>query len=713
MSRILLDPEGALATPEGYRAVGTEAEFWQAALSGEPLHIKDHSLCGWAKEFYSGRGEEYREVRAPYRELREVCPALSVQQAQELCAQLGPALAGLPRTLQLDEIARELFKGDWWLEPPSVEHAALWIMWWHERTPSAAELVFLAALGQSYHSRFKGHERAAYEVSSSPEAEQFLHIWLGLVPSSNAFQPFPLELPNSIKQSLMNELRGRVLSDRAKAFSKLQLSQADAQALRLAAEASAEYYQHHPDELDLGDFRMLERFLTQASLSALRDILPVQVPGPIPETSEQLKHWFLTEYLPYRAWHRQDRTLVERCGIEFAQRYLRLYSDAINGGPDRLHLNWTKARELKNSKVVTLLVVLDGLGYLDMKDFWASLQDLDTGNRLALSQTDLAFAPIPSITEFAKPALVSGVSPLQAANHQSLVEIRKKDTDVSEALDSAQPGDLIIWSFPEPDCVYHDKNDLEVAREMAHGALRAVAKRVLAQVQRAPLALQLRVVVTTDHGRLLAASCRDVSVPQDFVPHGRAAAGNLRRPLPEQGYEINNNVVFVRGSSFSLDRDVAIVLSESSFRKQDGKGGVEAYPHGGLFPEEVLIPWWVALRDTHMQPIVASVFGKGVAGRDGTLTLQVNNPNPVIVNLGEISLSWLTSGMQSIGGAVGPMSSLTHQMTVHWPTGKEATEARSRLYYQLPDGSLHDVEADVAVTSEEMYTRDNPLEDLL
>ena len=65
--------------------------------------------------------------------------------------------------------------------------------------------------------------------------------------------------------------------------------------------------------------------------------------------------------------------------------------------------------------------------------------------------------------------------------------------------------------------------------------------------------------------------------------------------------------------------DIAITLNESAFYNNDGSGGSEVYPHGGLFPEEVIVPWVVFMRDKVKPMIDFSFSGDGRARMAGTI----------------------------------------------------------------------------------------------
>lgn len=118
-------------------------------------------------------------------------------------------------------------------------------------------------------------------------------------------------------------------------------------------------------------------------------------------------------------------------------------------------------------------------------------------------------------------------------------------------------------------------------------------KKISDIVNAVPAEIPLKIVITTDHGRLLARSTRRKSIPAGMIGHGRAAWGVSGRQFEQTGYFIEDNVVYLHGERFGLPNDAALCLNDDSFYTNDGKTGVEFYPHGGVYPEEVIIPWLV------------------------------------------------------------------------------------------------------------------------
>ncbi|HEU5367238.1 MAG TPA: hypothetical protein VFU69_02190, partial [Ktedonobacterales bacterium] len=300
-----------------------------------------------------------------------------------------------------------------------------------------------------------------------------------------------------------------------------------------------------------------------------------------------------------------------------------------------------------------------------------------------------------------------------AVEVESPNSFERRDESVITALSTAKPGQPVIWSLLEPDRTYHQHQSRETAFSQVRGQLQSLAERIVRVAHAIPEEQLLRVIIATDHGRLLGSAERCVPVPSGMQAHGRAAWGNVSRGFGEQGYLIEGDLAYLAPSRFGLPNTVAILLSGTAFLTASGATGTEPFPHGGAYPEETLIPWLVLNRDRHTDPLAARLAGKAMAGASGQAVLSVVNPNDVTVQLQDLELTSLNlrlnlrqqrvraKAKEEIGVPVAP-----------WPEPKEVQAALGRLRYTLPAGDIIEVDVQIDLESEELYSRDDILSDL-
>lgn len=712
-ARVRLDHAGDAPAPVGWREVTTEAAFLEASVGNEPLLVRGAFLCRWATDYFHGRGIDVERVVSPSEELRELCPDLSPEQAAALLKRLGQDVDALPRPLTLEEVAALRWNEQrWWTDSPGPTHAARWALWWLDHEPDEPEGAWLAALAKRYASVFPGSESQAYEVRDSAAALVLLRRWLEARPSG--WTTFPVEPTPTLRELLQSAYRALSLEERGGLFARLEAGGAHKHVLSIAAEASAAFFMKNLEVLTRDAFARLERYLSPALRDQLQAMLPAPEPGPIPADHAALTRWFVDEYLPFRKRHVNDPAVL-RVAREFAAAYLGRYAPALSGSLDQENLAYRRVAGLASKPGVTLLVVLDGLSFPDMRALWEKVREADKSNRMTLERADLAFAPVPSMTEVAKPALLAGVRPANARDQAQLGRVFSKDADVRAALEGAKLGELLVWSLLDTDAVYHNAQSDHVGAWNAKGVLSSVAGRLHDLVRAVPDALPLRIVIATDHGRLLASAERTIEPPAGMRPHGRAAIGPSGRSFPSEGYVIEGDIAFLSAARFGLVEDAAIVLSEAAFKTIDGRGGKEVQPHGGVFPEEVLVPFWMIARDAKLEPLTARVHGSGRAGRPGNLVLTVSNPGSVALTLDRLEFTTGSLAPIDLSTEVGAMSRIERMLAIsRWPTRKGASAATAHLVYRSPAGEALTVTVVVALESEEMYEEvDNPLEDLL
>lgn len=707
--RFYLDPNADATAPAEGRVVESETDLLRLICSGETGVVRGRELCRWASEYARGRGLQVLPLRSPAESIRRLFPELTHEQARELAPRVAARLGGGEPTPA--EFAGWLWGEPWWTDELSAHHAARWLLWWLEHRPTEAETVVLASLSRLFESSASGPAAAAYAVRDAESALNLIRSWLGLG-AKLEWGKFPREFTSSLSETLRQGFAEQVLRKQGEVVTDLP-TDADPRALRLAAEASAEFYRLQPRRLTASALEALRPYLSLSEADRLEALIPPALPGPAPVEAGRLGQWFLREYLPYRKRVEDNDPTVLELGRNFGEQFLQMYSrDIPSGGPAHEHVSWVRARKLRRPDAVTLLVVLDGLGYQDMEYLWEEVARLDSSGRISLLKDDVAFAPLPTVTKWAKPALLKGVPPAYADQQPDLGTVLRRDEEVRAALARAAPGDLVFWCDQEPDSTYHEPVSKQVALSKARGALTGFAQRLIEVVLEAPPSVPLEVVVTTDHGRLMAASARTRSLPQGTEALQRAALGDLGL---REGLTISGDIAYLSRSAFSTPADFAVVLSGESFHTQDGRRGNDAFPHGGVFPEEVLIPWWVLARDTRRQPLQAELSGKGKAGRAAAMVLTVRNPNPVEVEVSRLELLSPTTHTFPVGEVVPPMGEMRFQAELApWPDSAQAERLEARIVYDLPGQRAAQARASVKLEVEEMYVQgDNPLEDLL
>lgn len=723
MPEMLLDRRGNAFVPKGYLTIGSEVDFLRHATDVVPLYVRGASLCEWAETFFRARRISYREVVSPTEELTTICPALTDADVTAILDRVGRVFFDLKRPLTLIGLLQSLDSCEFWhAEVPNQQHAAEWLLWLHKRRPEAWMAPLLRLRAARWQQTAPSEIRFIYDAANADGALDLLDAWLWLIPDDrfSTLAEFPQAIPGDLRQRARNYWRDRATATKGGFFEEVSARPIPHALKRLAAQEAGGYYQHQPQALTHERMTRLSEYLTWTEQNELYQCLAPSEPSQMPIQPGLVLRWFHDEYLPYRLWQCMNNIQVaqphvDKLAHQFAVWYLELYPKALMGQAMHARLSFIEAEALARTEThgVTLLVVLDGLHSGDALYVQQQIQEAIL--RLTPIENRFVFAPLPTITEFCKPALFRGVPPARVDQVAPIGQILPENASPTEHLRTAQLGQMYIWRVQEPDHTYHAHNNSATLGRDIESQLDGIVKKISDIVNAVPAEIPLKIVITTDHGRLLARSTRRKSIPAGMIGHGRAAWGVSGRQFEQTGYFIEDNVVYLHGERFGLPNDAALCLNDDSFYTNDGKTGVEFYPHGGVYPEEVIIPWLVFARDVEKPKVLVVISGRGEARKRSYLSVRANNMSDIEVTLIEIQLHLANSSERHWPVALNIAPRAYGEYVVDldpWPSDAEARKTRASVRVQLPNGLLFDIDAELKMESEDMYKQENILEGL-
>lgn len=721
MNEMLLDRAKDALIPDDYRVIESEVDFLRFAIDATPLVVRGDGLCQWAEAFYRGRGISYRDLLSPTQTLCDLAPGLSRTEAVAIRAVLPQQIMVRLHHLNLTRLLQELFPNALWEERPSKNHAADWLLWLCAQSPDGVFEPLLAAKARYWQREVDDATYEIYATTNVDRARELLDSWLGFTDDHTFLElgEFPRILPENVRAHVTSKMKHHVIIKQGGLISELEMRPVQTNLRRIAAQETVNYLIQNPHKMTSKLHEQLARYLTLDEQNRIHELMPPAMPELPPEQPEAILAWFRNNYLPARQWQsahglNADRDQISAAAEQFSQWYLREYPRALNGGPLQQYLSFIRTASNQQQKThITLCLVLDGLHALDARRLLDYLHH--ETKRLTVWENGLAFAPLPTITEVCKPALFAGVAPRLAQEVLPLGVIIPERVSPIEKLSCASSGELYLWRIMEPDSTYHKQSSSETLRHDINGRLSSIARKINEIVDRVPVELPLRIIITTDHGRLLSKATRVLNVPPGMQSQGRASLGTSGRQFDEHGFFIENDVVYLHAERFGLPTDAAVAYREDIFRTNDGKTGSELYPHGGLYPEEVIVPWIEMVRDVTMPDVFATLSGSGHAGQSGQLTLQLRNPGDIPVTA--VALSILINEQHvnlQIDQVAPPYSEQSFRLSwAPWPGQAEASRMTVTLNLQLPNGLPFAITiANAGIESIEMYRRDNILGDL-
>jgi hypothetical protein len=721
--RFWLDEEAECPTPPGRLLIDNEVEFLRQVTLDEPLFVRGESLCRWARGVAFARRWSVRSVQPFTKTLLDSHPDFDQRTARVLAEQLGDYIWQLPVPFDAADVLAALHGEIVRQGAVGAAHAARWLVWWVDQQLEGPSRDLAAAAGKQWATEVNdSFLYRCYAVRNVAEAETQLDQWLGLLLIAPPISWPGVELPDKAQDYLLRRFRRRLVQ------SGLSLEVPSEEWLWQplqdpVAHLIADYLVQHPDRLTDQWLTWLGRYITQAQMDELWSLQRPDDPGDLPVEALEIVAWYKQRYLPWRIWAStsRDGAALQRSkeiGSAFATWYLEALPKMLAGASDQERLAWVRALRLKDDpELLTLLVVADGLAPQDMDTLLRHMR-----NRVPLLRVmtvDWAFAQIPTVTTFTKKTLVTQeLTGRLVDEHDGASSYRV--TPVIELLRKASPGDVVAWVLVEPDRAYHRTHDQSELSGVVDERLYGIAGHLNTIVEAVPPETKLQVVVTADHGRLLGDAGRTIPVPDGLQPHGRAAWGKkMSDEALTDAFRVEGNVVWLHARTYGLpaDESYAVIMDDQAFVTADGKRGVERFPHGGLYPEEVLVPWVVLRRDVQVEQISVTITGEGIVNQLGNVSVTVANPNAFAVEIAYLSLTAKgTQGhptMIPLDESVGAMSTrhLVRPLAP-WPNVTGDDQVRAILIYRLPDGGTREIECAASLMSKALYRENDILSDL-
>ena len=730
MRRVIwLDDHRESPPPPNTQLIEDEVALLRAISTDDSLFVRGRTLCRWARNIAQGRNWRVFEIGQPSEDLRAVCPNLTPDQAKDLVDRLGPRLWDLDRPLLPREVAHALWREDFWIAPTGWSHAAHWLCWLIDHDPTGSTAILVRFIGDEWRSEADESIARCYQASDRLSALEVLEEWLGLavdVPDRE-WPVFPLSpLPQGVSKALRERIRQHLIRTDGTITGEWLDEPLSREVTLLVAREAKTYFTSHPNQLQSEIIVQLARVLSPTDMDELRRLRPPADPGDPPTDLHAIVTWYQEHYLPWREWTvaAQDPGALERAreiGRQFGLWYLTAYLRLWMGAEGQELFTWKRTQELQESTPswVTLLLVLDGLGSRDLSILLEQIAETTT--RLAVQSNEVSLAPLPTVTEFAKPALLRGLPPDRVSFDEGPHTTASRLTAVIDALNTAEPGTVIAWRLLEPDRTYHQARDWSELQHDVTGRLTAIARQLAAVVEGVSAEIPLRIVLTSDHGRLLGRSKRTLPVPAGCQSHGRAAWGPIclgHLEFPTEGYIVKSDVAILDASTYRLPQEHTyfVSLTDACFETNDGRGGEEWFPHGGVFPEEVFVPWVELTRDTEILTPKLALTGHGRTQGVGHLELSILNTNEfsLVVEWIELRIGDRARRIP-LGAKVGPHSQETIESAIeNWPTNEECQRATAVVGYRLPSGDMRrQPVGTVDLASEALYEKKNILEDLL
>ena len=438
--------------------------------------------------------------------------------------------------------------------------------------------------------------------------------------------------------------------------------------------------------------------VSESSLNSLRHCIAPSRPrliGPDEKwDSAEWIRWTTEEYTPYRTWqihNKQYDEELEHAVARFSDWFIEEYT-AIHKDPN-LSLAHCLA-DISSSgteKQLSIILLVDCLPL----EFAGLLDNALRNVGYSRHDSRYRFAALPTITEYNKPVLVSGQWQHGPGNYDAILKARAQadwnNTKVVylnnlkslSELPAPQESAVVLLNFLDGDELLH--SDVESKGTSYDEELHRLFARMAASVDRiskewAGTRERVSVYVVTDHGacRILEEEKQsfDSSVVSKLFPeekHRFAAldekqVGDIPENLWELGYQFKQ--------PFVSDNRVFFLPRGHNTVRQSGKA--KGFLHGGVTPEEVVVPtalyklvqaaWKApAARFPDLDLIRETGRAKFYIQRVVTVKIEIQNPNTVDINVLRASVASPETDLKSCDVGVIPAGAVnTIQMNCYF-----------------------------------------------
>ena len=395
--------------------------------------------------------------------------------------------------------------------------------------------------------------------------------------------------------------------------------------------------------------------------------------------------WTTREYMPYRTW--QIHSGYYDDGLE---QTVARFSDWCIGEYTSIHkdtdlsltycLRDITSSDSEDDLVIILLIDCLPLSFMDILD--------DALRNIGLSRHNInyRFAGLPTDTGHNKAALLGGEWQDKAVNYEAILKMRSasdwsgrnvvylSNLKAMSEMPAPQKSTIAVLNFIDGDELLH--SDVESKNTTYEDELHRLFARVAEAVSRLSQNWEgakerFNVYVVTDHGacRILEEEKRsfDSAIIKDIFADGKyrfsSVTENQTRDIPQNMWEIGHRFkqpFASENTTFFLPRGHNTVRSA---------GAVKEFMHGGVTPEEVIVPTafykmvkaaWktLAARFLNLDIIKETGRAKFYIQRVVTLKIELQNPNAADIHILRATVISPETDLKSCEAATIPAASV-------------------------------------------------------
>ena len=443
--------------------------------------------------------------------------------------------------------------------------------------------------------------------------------------------------------------------------------------LTVEFETIEKHLRDHPDWISAELMDQIEQKFSdhirrsERRIKALREMIRPAKPSD-PDTNwdaETMLEWATDSYLPYQAWcdHQEqfDPDLYV-IGDRFSEWLIRKWDD-LHANSKRMVFNIlpNKAAELKQAGIVNLVLVIDNLGW----SFSEMLRDLfqDQGYFLAIAEPYLAM--LPTETEISKKCLLAGAVGYAKLDNKTYSGIIEKgwvpyfsndqafryisDIGSLDKIEEIDASTYVVNYLAVDKALHKSADEIGMShREHIHHLLEKLAENTIKFIDKHDLKDRIRIHIVSDHGstRIPGEQQNDLDMAF-YKANGFEQRSHRYLEVSSERFEkladnLRYDSFFIPANKFRNSVNYLCARRGNRFMATDKR----SYVHGGLLPEEVVVPYMVfEPTGVVVQDLTVILKKNEFRYRTETIELEIGNPNHTAVE--QVLVSILNGNVES------------------------------------------------------------------
>ena len=326
--------------------------------------------------------------------------------------------------------------------------------------------------------------------------------------------------------------------------------------------------------------------------------------------AEKWLRWAVNEYLPYQFWLEERNEYDEKVASfseKFGDWFYNNFIELKTSFPRVLHKVVPNIyHEIRNNEGISLFLMIDNFNFKYLNE----LCNLLSHQGFFCKEPQAYFSMIPTETAVCKKSLFSGEPEIKTLGNKTYEQIiqeawsgfvgskKFKFLPHLGALNEIRKAehDVYFLNYRSIDELFHEDEDElgKPHREEVWHRLKTLVNSVINFGKRLGIEYKLSIYICSDHGSTKIQS--RVSNPIDRKYYETKSEDKHHRFVTLSDTQMENlpshvesNCYVVRKQEYGLLENILIAKGYSRFKKTTGK----FYVHGGLSPEEVIVPFAV------------------------------------------------------------------------------------------------------------------------